>query len=143
MYTNRWCWSSISKIKPSVDLFSKQFQSWEIRLVWGDNWPGCIQNLLGILLKLFGKAKLKGLYEEFGWKMTSEGKVDLIQPWINLLWVIQFHPNFQDNSYPDRKIIIWSLEDVTSLISLPWPFFSKFALACKRHTLFFINFQPP
>ena len=33
-----------------------------IRLVWGDNWPACIQNLFGILLKLFAKAKLKGLY---------------------------------------------------------------------------------
>ena len=32
-----------------------------IRLVWGDNWPACIQNLLDILLKLFGKAELKGL----------------------------------------------------------------------------------
>ena len=53
----------ILKTTPSVDLFSKQFQSWEIRLVWGDNWPACIQNLLGILLKLFGKAKLKGLYD--------------------------------------------------------------------------------
>ena len=75
--------------------------------------------------------------------MTSESQVDLMQPWINLLWVIQFQPNFQDNSYHDWKITIWSLEGVTSLILLPCPFFSKFALACKRHTVFFINVQPP
>ena len=63
IHTNRWHWISISKTMPSADQFSKQFQSWEIRLVWGDNWPACIQNLLGILLKLLGKAKLKGLYK--------------------------------------------------------------------------------
>ena len=73
--------------------------------------------------------------------MTSESRVDLMQPWINLLWVIQFQPNFQDNSYHDWKITIWSLEGVTSLILLPCPFFSKFALACKRHTLFLSMFS--
>ena len=62
MYTNRMLWISILKATPSVRQFSKQFQSWEIRLVWSGNWPACIQNLLSILLKLFSKVKLKVLY---------------------------------------------------------------------------------
>ena len=50
--SNAICWSIL-----------KECENWEVRLVWGDNWPACIQNLLGILLKLFGKAKLKGLWK--------------------------------------------------------------------------------
>ena len=73
--------------------------------------------------------------------MTSESKADLIQHLRNLLLVSQFHSNFQDNSYHDWKTILWSLEGVTSLILLPCPFFSKFALACKRHTLFLSMFS--
>ena len=76
--------------------------------------------------------------KNLGGKWPRRAKVDLIQPWKNLLFVCQFHPNFQDSSEHDWKMILLSLEGVTSLISLPHPFFQQLCLGMQQaHTAFY------
>ena len=52
-------------------------------------------------------------------KWPQRTKVELIQTWKNLLWVGQFHPNFQDSSKCYWKTVIASLNVVPLVIWIP------------------------
>ena len=82
-------------------LISNTFQYKNFFIIKNKSWILMLENL----------RSMKHLDE----KWPQRTKVELIQTWKNLLWVGQFHPNFQDSSECYWKTIIASLNVVPLL----------------------------